>query len=301
MQTRSTPPARAVSPTVNQLITDGRRRLRASTAIDHWRGAIAREDAEDLLALALGVQPEALDGLAEVPARAERRFHDYLERRAAGEPVALIRGTVDFAGLTLAVRPGVFVPRGTSELLARTAIATLRRRTVGVAVDVACGAGPVACTVAAALPAAEIWGLDIDPAAVALSRANARRNHLANVHFRVSDLLAGLPGRLRGEVGAFTMHPPYVARQDVRALPREIRGYEPRHTLTDGSPDGLGLVRSLVDEAPGWLRRGGVVLVEVAPFLSRPVQSLMRRTELETTVETGADRITRVVRGRMRG
>ena len=287
-------------PEIGHLLTVGRTRLRESTAIDHWRGAIAREDAEDLLALALGVEVEALDPEAPVAARAERRYRDYLERRAAGEPVALIRGAVRFAGLTLKVRPGVFVPRGSSELLAEAAIAALRRRPVKVAVDVACGAAPVACAVAAALPSAEVWGLDIDPAAVALSRANARRNHLTNARFRVSDLLAGLPARLRGEVGAFTMHPPYVARREVRALPREIRGFEPRHTLTDGSADGLGLVRDLVGQAPGWLRRGGVVLFEVAPYLSRPVQSLLRGAELEVSVRSDPGGLTRVVGGRRR-
>jgi release factor glutamine methyltransferase len=289
------------APTVTQLLSHGRIQLRASTAIDHWRGAIAREDAEDLLALALGVRAEALDRQALVPDGAARRYHDYLERRAAGEPVALIRGVVEFAGLTLKVRSGVFVPRGSSELLATTAVAALRRRPVKVAVDVACGAAPVACAVAAALPSAEVWGVDIDPAAVALSRANARRNHLPNARFRVSDLLAGLPSRLRGEVGVFTMHPPYVARRDVRSLPREIRRFEPRHTLTDGSPDGLGLVRDLVDEAPAWLRRGGTVLVEVAPYLNRSVQALMRRAELEVTVRADPDGLTRVVGGRRRG
>lgn len=236
-----------------------------------------------------------------VPARVERRYLDYVKRRAAGEPVALIRGTVPFAGLTLAVRPGVFVPRGSSELLAEAAVAALRRRPIKVAVDVACGAAPVACAVAAAVPSAEVWGLDIDPAAVALSRANARHNHLGNARFRVSDLLAELPGRLRGEVGVFTMHPPYVARQEVRTLPREIRGFEPRHTLTDGSPDGLGLVRDLVDEAPQWLRRGGVLLFEVAPYLSRSVQALLRGAELEVTVQADPGGITRVVGGRRRG
>ena len=286
---------------VGHLLTVGRTLLRESRAIDHWRAAIAQEDAADLLALALGVEAGDLDLEAIVPARVERHYLEYVKRRAAGEPVALIRGTVEFAGLTLAVRPGVFVPRGSSELLAQAAVAALRRRPVKVAVDVACGAAPVACAVAAALPSAEVWGLDIDPAAVALSRANARRNHLGNARFRVSDLLAALPRRLSGEVGAFTMHPPYVARREVRTLPREIRGFEPRHTLTDGSPDGLGLVRNLVDEAPAWLRRGGVLLFEVAPYLSRSVQALMRRADLEVTVQAEPGGITRVVAGRLRG
>ena len=297
MQPRISPGASSVA----HLLTEGRTLLRESTAIDHWRAAIAREDAEDLLALALGVASDTLDPEAIVPARAARRYYEYVKRRAAGEPVALIRGVVTFAGLTLAVRPGVFVPRGSSELLAQAAVAALRRRPVKVAVDVACGAAPVSCAIGAALPSAEVWGLDIDPAAVALSRANARRNRLGNAHFRVSDLLAALPRRLQGEVGALTMPPPYVARREVRSLPREIRGFEPRHTLTDGSPDGLGLVRDLIEEAPVWLRRGGVLLFEVAPYLSRSVQALMRRADLDVTVQVDPSGITRVVGGRRRG
>ncbi len=291
----------ASPPTVASLVASGQRQLRASPAIDHWHRAIAREDAEDLLALALGVEFEAMDRQAPVSARVEGRYREYVDRRAAGEPVALIRGWVEFAGLSLSVRPGVFVPRGSSELLARQAVAALRRRNPAIAVDVACGAAPVGCAVAAALPAAEVWGLDLDPAAVSLARANARRHHLSNARFRVSDLLSALPARLRGQVSVFTMHPPYVARADVRTLPREIRRFEPRHTLTDGSDDGLGLVRVLLEEGPPWLRRGGSTLVEVAPYLSRSVQALMRHQGLEVTVSADPGGITRVVRGRWRG
>lgn len=283
------------------LLTEGRALLRASAAIDHWHQAIAREDAEDLLALALGIDVEELDRGAAVPPAARRRFRAYISRRASGEPVALIRGWVSFDGLTLRVRSGVFVPRSSSETLAQQALAVLRRRHPAVAVDVACGAAPVACSIAAAMPAAEVWGLDIDAAAVALARANARRLHIGNARFRVSDLLGALPRRLQGEVTAITMHPPYVGRGQVRSLPREVRGFEPRHTLTDGSPDGLGLVRDLLDAAPGWLRPGGAVLVEVAPYLSRSVQALMRREGLEVAVFSDPAGITRVIRGRWRG
>jgi hypothetical protein len=72
------------APRVGHLLTVGRTLLRKSTAIDHWRAAIAREDAEDLLALALGVAADALDPEAIVPVRVARRYQEYLERRAAG-------------------------------------------------------------------------------------------------------------------------------------------------------------------------------------------------------------------------
>ncbi|HYA00541.1 MAG TPA: HemK/PrmC family methyltransferase [Candidatus Binatia bacterium] len=288
-------------PTAAHLVDEGRRSLRESPAIDHWHSAIAREDAEDLLALALGIDVEALDPKARIPARVERRYRAHLERRAGGEPVALIRGWVEFAGLRLAVRPGVFVPRGSTETLARQGVVAMGRRLPAVAVDLACGAGPVACAIGRARPTAEVWGLDIDAAAVSLARANARRHDLANVHFRISDLLSQAPARLRGQVSVFTIHPPYVARAAVRGLPREIRGFEPRHTLTDGSADGLGLVRALLGQAPEWLRPGGSTLVEVAPYLSRSVQALMRRAGLQVSVAADPSGLTRVVRGRWPG
>ena len=52
-----------------------------------------------------------------------------------------------------------------------------------------------------------------------------------------------------------TLHPPYVARDELDELPDEIRDWEPVHTLTDRSVDGLGLVRRTVARRPRWLAR----------------------------------------------
>ena len=38
-----------------------------------------------------------------------------------------------------------------------------------------------------------------------------------------------------------TLHPPYVPRDEIEDLPDEIREWEPAHTLTDRSVDGIGL------------------------------------------------------------
>src|SRR5439155_26703542 len=114
---------------------------------------------------------------------------------------------------------GVFVPRTSSELLAGEAIKALRRRRAPRrAVDVATGAGPMALAMANEVRDAQVWGLDISTPAVKLGRRNARRLGIANARFRVSDLVDSLPRRLRGEVDVITIHPPYVARTDLRIL-----------------------------------------------------------------------------------
>ena len=275
-------------------------RLEASDAIDHWQKDRDLIDAEDLLAHALGV--DVFDPDDEVPPAARRRFERFVERRATGEPVPLIKGYAEFRGMELIAKAGVFVPRASSEFLAEQAIRRLRRRSAPVHVDVATGAGAVALAVAHEVPHAQAYGSDIARDAVTVARANARRLGLANASFMVGDLFGAFPKRLRGVVDVVTLHPPYVARDEMRELPEEIVAWEPAHTLTDRSVDGLGLIGRTADEAGSWLRSGGWLAIEVSPDRARAVSSVMRAAgfvDLKSTVEREF-RVSRVVVGRWR-
>jgi SAM-dependent methyltransferase len=63
------------------------------------------------------------------------------------------------------------------------------------AVDIGCGAGPGAVTIAAALPQAEVWAVDINPRALELTAVNARLAGAGNVRVAHSDLLDGVAGQ----------------------------------------------------------------------------------------------------------
>ena len=271
-----------------------------SPAIDHWQPSLARWDAEQLLSEAVGQPVTAALRRSRLTAAQRKRFEAMVARRVAGEPVARIAGYLEFRGMRLLVRNGVFVPRVSSELLAGEAIGRLRRRRgQRAAVDVATGSGPLALAMAKDVPDAEVWGVDISRDAIKLCRENARRAAVHNAHFRVSDMLDALPSRLRGAVDVFTIHPPYVARSEIRILPREIRDFEPYDTLTDGSEDGLELVRRLAADAVTWLRPGGTMLVEIGTYLSRKTQATLRHAGLADVSWTKDSLgVTRVVSGR---
>ncbi|HEY7926758.1 MAG TPA: peptide chain release factor N(5)-glutamine methyltransferase [Candidatus Dormibacteraeota bacterium] len=287
--------------TAEDLLSTAAQRISTSRNIEHWQPGLARWDAEVLLAHVLAVEPDDEDLAEYAVSKTQRReFRELVERRLTGEPVNYITGHFTFCGLRLMVRPGVFSPRASSELVVEHAVRRLRRRRGRrVVVDVATGSGAMALAIGAQVHGSEVWAIDISPKAVKLGKANARQLGLNNVTFAVSDMLLALPSKLRGEVDVFTIHPPYVARSEVRTLPVEIRRFEPRSTLTDGSEDGLGLVRRLADDAPGWLRPGGHVLVEIAPYLARATATVLRRAGLRE-VRSNRDSlgVTRVVAGR---
>jgi release factor glutamine methyltransferase len=280
------------------VVREAARVFRESEHIDLARTAKARADAEELLEFVLGHRAEPDE---PVPPSALRRFRRLVARRATGEPVPYMTGRMEFMDLTLEVRPGVFVPRVTTELMVREAVRRLRARRAPVHVDLATGIGPVALAVARAVPGARVFGVDIAPRAVGLARRNARRLGLSNVTFLRGDLFAPLPRSLQGAVDVLTIHPPYVGRREVRELADEIKRFEPLESLTDRSETGLRLLERVVAEAPGWLAPGGWLLVEVSADRARQVSGLLRRGGFgQVRSRRGEYPWTRVVVGRRR-
>ncbi len=283
-------------PTANEILDEAERILKASDLIDHPHAGKERFDGEEILEFIMGRLPR---GGEEIPSPALRRFRRLIQRRASGEPVAYITSSAKFRGLTLEVRRGGFIPRESTEFMALQAIRRLRRRRRSVHVDLATGIGPVALSVADALRRSRVFGLDIAGPALAIARRNATRLKLRNVTFLRGDLFAPLPGDLMGSVDVITIHPPYVARGEVKDLPDEIVRFEPRESITDFSRTGLGLLERTTNEAPRWLGHDGWLLVEVSPDRARSVASLLRRYGFRDVRSTiGPVKFTRVLVGK---
>jgi len=272
------------------------KQLKASPAIDHWQRGRERIEAEDLLTYVLGEGPEPS---GEVSGKDRRRFEVLIDRRATGEPIPYIKGYSEFRDIELMTKPGVFVPRDSSEFLAEQAVRRLRKRKRPVLVDLATGGGPIALAVADEVPKAEVWGTDVAKDAVKLARKNAKALSL-DARFEVGDLFGGLPERLRGSVDVITLHPPYVPAGEIDDLPDEIREWEPPHTLTDRSADGLGLIGRTAAEAPTWLRSNGWLLLEVSPDRAKEVKRVLAGGGFRDVRSTkgGELKVTRVIVGR---
>lgn len=237
-----------------------------------------RQEALELMAHVLEVDEDDLD-MAEVPPPATRnRFLALAARRAAGEPFPFLVGHIVFYGIDLKVKPGPFVPRPSSELTVERVLKRLKNRPNGVFVDVATGAGPIALAVALEFPDAEVWGADIDESGIAQARENAKLLEIDNAKFKVSDMYNSLPKRLKGNVDVISGHVPYVPANELEDLPREVRGYEPVHTLSDQTADGLTLMKRAISESTEWLKPGGWLLLEVSDDLIGKIKKLAKQS-----------------------
>src|SRR4051794_6241247 len=198
----------------------------------------AAEEAQELLARAAGDVAQ-LDSL--------------VARRLTGEPLAWITGSVTFCGLAIRVDPGVYVPREQSEALARRAVQRLPA--AGAAIDLCTGSGAIAATMAARRPGARVVASDVDERAVACAAANG-------VEVYRGDLLAPLPAGLEGRVDVVVGVVPYVPTDALGLLQRDTFSFESPLSY-DGGRDGTGILRRVLAGAPGFLRPGGALLLEL--------------------------------------
>ncbi|MEV7395992.1 putative protein N(5)-glutamine methyltransferase [Aeromicrobium sp. NPDC092404] len=216
-------------------------------------------------------------------ARTSEELETMVERRVAGLPLEVVVGWVEFCGLRIGVEPGVFVPRRRTEVLVREAAAL--GRAGAVVVDLCCGTGAVGAAVHAELGGVELYGTDIEPAAVRCAARNLEP--LGGCVFE-GDLYAPLPAALRGQVDLLVVNAPYVPTDAIAFMPPEAREHEPHVTL-DGGPDGTDVQQRVAAGAAGWLAAGGHLLIETSREQAARTAEVFAESGLTSTVRRAED------------
>lgn len=227
-------------------------------ALTAARQKIDRLDARLLLQYATGCSHTDLLARPETPviAPACAQFLEWVERRAAGEPLAYLVGEAEFRGRVFQVSPAVLIPRPETEVLIELALEKLSGLTVPKILDLGTGSGIVAISLALECPTAQVTAVDLSFEAISIARNNAGRLG-AKVDFRQSDWFESLGGE---SFDLIVSNPPYVAAADPH-LALDGLPFEPQMALTDGA-DGLDCIRRIVAGAPAHLNPGRWLLFE---------------------------------------
>jgi len=230
----------------------------------------ARREAGSLLSFVIGKDRTFLIAHAEDEVNDVDQFREAVERRAAGEPLQYITGTQDFFGREFRVTPDVLIPRPETELLVEAALEV--DKDANLICDVGTGSGCIALTLLCELNHARAVALDKSPAALEVAKFNARKLGVADrAEFVVSDCFDSLD---RGEFDLIVSNPPYVSAGVVEGLQREVRDHEPLIALSPG-PDGLSIIRRLIQESPKFLKQNGHLIMEIGFDQGEAVQKLI--------------------------
>jgi ribosomal protein L3 glutamine methyltransferase len=153
--------------------------------------------------------------------------------------------------------------------------------------DLCTGSGCLAVMAADAFPNARVDAVDISADALEVARRNVAEYHFEDrITLVQSDLFAALPNK---RYDVILTNPPYVTDASMAKLPKEYQ-HEPRVALA-GGPDGLNLVKTIVRQARGHLKRGGLLFVEVGDGRSEVERSLTDIPMTWLTTSAGDDMV----------
>lgn len=235
-----------------------------------------RLDAEVLLAHAIGGSKTEMYARlrAELAPHPRAVFWQTLRRRARREPVPYITGVQEFWSLDFSVDRHVLIPRPETERVVEVALDALGSPAAPRILDLGTGSACIAAALALELPQAQVWACDVSAEALAVARANAVRHGVADRITFIRTDMREWPATLSG-FDLIVTNPPYIAEPDFVSLQAEVRDWEPRLAL-NGGRDGLNFYRSLLQDCPGRLRRGGWLVMEVGASQSEAVLRMAR-------------------------
>lgn len=237
----------------------------------------ARREAGSLLSFVLGRDRTFLISHAEekIDPDSLRQFETGVERRASGEPLQYITGVQDFFGRAFRVTPDVLIPRPETELLVEAAMDVVGdRESAPFLCDVGTGSGCIAITLLCEIRNARAVAVDKSPTALQVAKLNAQdQSVIERVEFIVSDCFDALDANAY-EFDLVVSNPPYVSANMMAGLQREVRDHEPLVALSPG-PDGLTVIRRLLQETPAFLKSDGHLLMEIGFDQGDAVRSLI--------------------------
>ena len=244
----------------------------------------ARLDAEYIICFGLGIK-KRMDLYLNFDKPLSEAELDTLRplvaRRANREPLQHIVGDTSFRGHTIKCDPRALVPRPETEELIDMAKERLKGNASPFIVEVGTGTGAIAIACAKEIEGARVLATDISGDALTLAKANAEANGLGEtLQFAQGDLLEAVTasaaenaaGDASAKIDCLIANLPYIPDGEKGKLQPEVDKFDPALALY-GGPDGLSLVRKMLQQTEGKLNAGAPILLEIGSEQAEVLQA----------------------------
>lgn len=202
-------------------------------------------------------------------------YFDLVAKRAARVPLQHITGVQEFMGLPFKVSDKVLIPRQDTETLVEDALEVIQKnklrgdelnmkpRRSWTILDLCTGSGAIGLSLAKLGGDVKVTCSDLSEEALAVAESNATALDCKGVKFVKSDMLETFRGKLGNKkFDMIISNPPYIRPEVIAELEPEVKEHEPMMAL-DGGEDGLDFYRIIAAQAPEFLKKDGVVMVEI--------------------------------------
>lgn len=237
---------------------------------------------KDRIYLHLNKKTEVSDDIKE-------KFYQLAVKRNEGYPLQYITNSQEFMGLDFYVQEGVLIPRPDTETLVELVINIAKEKYYNQNVkilDLGTGSGAIGISLAYYLKNYLVTAIDISDIALETTNINIEKHNLSNIKVIKGNIFEEI---LSDEKFNFVVsNPPYIEKDTIKNLQREVSYYEPKLAL-DGGSDGLDYYRRIAELFKGIHEKNGVLVVEIGNEQKKSVEEIFENIGLFKTIETHKD------------
>lgn len=230
--------------------------------------------ADEVVFRFFGLRPDkrVLDGSKRISESEIVRLKKTAQRLNRGEPVQYITGVSEFLGLDIYLDGSVLIPRPETEELTLLVSKEIEKvydtATPLHILDIGTGSGCIAIALASRFRKCQISAIEISEDAISMAKRNAEL-HGAMIRFIQNDVLSTDSELFDSEtLNCIVSNPPYVRNSEKSSMAPKVLNYEPAGALFVSDDDPLKFYRVIAQKASIWLRKDGLLFVEINENLS---------------------------------
>ena len=186
-------------------------------------------------------------------------LRSWIKRRINREPIQYITNSSEFYGRKFIVNQNVLIPRPETEKLIDVSVKILSKKKNPTIIDIGTGSGCIGITMALEIPSSSIIAIDISDSAILTAKKNADMYNLNNIEFLKLDILTQ---EINNIADMLISNPPYISKEEIPSLMKDVKDFEPMIALTDNS-DGLDFYRKFSNIIPHVVKKNGTAILEV--------------------------------------
>ena len=204
-------------------------------------------------------------------------INEILKRLFLHEPIQYILGEAYFYDRWFKVNSSVLIPRPETEELCHLVINENKNSDCRI-LDVGTGSGCIAVILAAHLTNCELHAWDINEETLVIARENARIHHV-NITFECRDIFQ--PVRLSKQFDIVISNPPYVTRNEMAGMRKNVLEHEPHRALfVKDNP--LEYYQAIIDHEEKLVQTGGKFYFEINEAFGDEIEGLFRQSGLRS-------------------
>ena len=207
----------------------------------------------------------------KINGKAYKYYHDLINERSKGKPIAYITGKKFFWKHEFYIDQNVLIPRPETELIIEYVLKKYKNKTKLRLLEIGVGSGCVLLSILDEKKNFLGTGIDLTNKCLKICNNNAIKIGIKN---RLKLFKSDIDNFNLGKYDLIISNPPYIKKIDLKYLDTDVKDFEPKMAL-DGGLEGLSEIRKVIKKSSELIKKKGILILEIAFNQKNDVKKLL--------------------------